>query len=104
MKKFYSYFEKYNYYNGRYNRPNIITNYHINLYAEGVLTSCRYSNLYEFSSDMKYITVEREIKSFSEFDIPYEYYVGMRCGEQSDISVADMNKYISRLVNSAKSK
>lgn len=37
---------------------NIITDYHINLFANGVLTSCRYNNLYPIQ-DMKFVKDDR---------------------------------------------
>ena len=75
---------------------NIITKYHMNLFAENVLTSCRYSNLYPVK-DMRYIKEERDIIPYSAYNVPREYYDGLRLGEQK-IRVSDTNKYVSRLV------
>lgn len=33
---------------------NIITEKHMNLFAEGILTSCRYNNIYPFTDTMKF--------------------------------------------------
>lgn len=75
---------------------NIITKYHMNLFAENVLTSCRYSNLYPIK-DMRYTREERDIIPYSAYNVPREYYDGLRLGEQK-IKVSDTNKYVSRLV------
>lgn len=75
---------------------NIITKYHMNLFAENVLTSCRYSNLYPIK-DMRYIREERDIIPYSAYNVPREYYDGLRLGEQK-IKGSDTNKYVSRLI------
>lgn len=85
---------------------NIITDYHINLFAGSILTSCRLSNIYPIV-DMKYVKDDREIIPLSEFNVPEEYYYGFRLGEQptdinregavsfGDESVED---YVNRLI------
>ena len=75
---------------------NIITKYHMNLFAENVLTSCRYSNLYAIK-DMRYIREERDTIPYSAYSVPREYYDGLRLGEQK-IRVSDTNKYVSNLI------
>lgn len=90
---------------------NIITDYHINLFAGSILTSCRLSNLYPIK-DMKYVKDDRNIIPYEEFNnIPIEYYYGLRLGEQptdinrdgavsfGDTSVED---YVKRLINMKK--
>jgi hypothetical protein len=37
---------------------NIITDYHMNLFANGILTSCRYNNLYPIQN-MKFVKDDR---------------------------------------------
>lgn len=77
---------------------NIITDYHMNLYADGILTSCRYSNLYPIV-DMKYVKEEREIVPYEMFDsrvVSRKYYDGLRLGEQT-IPIEETNKYCDRL-------
>jgi hypothetical protein len=62
---------------------NIMSNQHINLFANGILTSSRFNNLYEISG-MKFIKDSRVIKRADEFPgIPEELYLGLRLGEQS---------------------
>lgn len=93
------------------NYYNVITDYHINLFAGSILTSCRLSNLYPIK-DMKYIKDDRRIIPYEEFNnIPIEYYNGLRLGEQptdinrdgavsfGDTSVED---YVKRLINMKK--
>ena len=61
---------------------NIVTNRHLNIFAEGILTSRRLNNLYPIE-DMKFIKDERSITSIEEFKgVPVEYYEGLRLGEQ----------------------
>ena len=90
---------------------NIITDYHINLFAGSILTSCRLSNIYPVE-DMKYVKDDRDIIDYEEFNnIPIEYYYGLRLGEQptdinrdgavsfGDTSVED---YVKRLLANKK--
>lgn len=61
---------------------NLITKYHMNAFANGILTSCRFSNLYKIEN-MKYVKDNRELVSKDEYaDIPLEYYEGLRLAEQ----------------------
>jgi hypothetical protein len=61
---------------------NVVTNRHLNIFAEGILTSRRLNNLYPIA-DMKFIKDERSITSIEEFKgVPIEYYEGLRLGEQ----------------------
>ena len=93
---------------GEVNYYNIITDYHMNLFAGTILTSCRLSNLYPIK-DMRYVRDGRNIVPYEEFNnIPIEYYYGLRLGEQptdinrdgavsfGDTSVED---YVRRLIN-----
>ena len=92
------------------NYYNIITNYHINLFAGHILTSCRLSNIYPIK-DFKYVKDNREIVPFEKFNVPKEYYNGLRLGEQptdinrgnadyhGDNSVED---YVKRLIRNKK--
>ncbi len=82
---------------------NVITDYHMNLYANGILTSCRYSNLYPIkdirhSMLMKYEKDGREIIPFEAYEgkIDRKWYDGLRLGEQT-IPVEETIKYIERL-------
>lgn len=61
---------------------NVITYYHMNAFANGILTSCRLSNLYKIK-DMKYVKDNRKLASREEYkEIPDDYFYGMRISEQ----------------------
>jgi len=61
---------------------NIITNYHINLFASTILTSCRLSNLYPIKN-MKYQKDNRELHSPDLFkEINSKWINGLRLLEQ----------------------
>ena len=67
--------EKVNYYN-------VITDYHMNLFANGLLTSLRLNNLYKIE-DMKFVKDDRELTPREEFGgIPDKYFYGLRLAEQ----------------------
>lgn len=74
---------------------NIITKRHINHFANNILTSCRYNNLYPIK-DMKYVKEPRVLRKREEFSVSDEYFYEMRLDEQL-FSVAETEKYISNL-------
>lgn len=78
---------------------NLITDRHINCFAEGVLTSARYNNSYPIDEDMKFVKDGRKIRPYREFK-PYgisrEWYNGLRLGEQLD-SLESIRKYIDKV-------
>lgn len=83
---------------------NIITNYHMNLFASGLLTSCGYNNIYPIK-DMKFVKDDRQIITFDQYkNIPIEYYDGLRLGEQdlSKRSIEKADRYINKLIALAK--
>ena len=62
---------------------NIWTQYHLNAYANGVLTGNRYCNIYPVV-DMKYVKDDRAPRSVEEFaGIDRKYISGMRLPEQT---------------------
>ena len=72
---------------------NIYTNYHMNLFANRILTGFRYNNLYPIK-DMKFVKDGRAKRSKEEFkSIPDSWFYGMRCSEQTD-SVEDITSYV----------
>ena len=79
---------------------NVITHRHINMFANGILTSCRYNNIYPIV-DMKFIKSDNETVPKPEYDIfdsdPIlcKYREGLRLDEQ-DISLEDSIDYILR--------
>jgi hypothetical protein len=76
---------------------NIVTKHHINLYANDILTSCRYNNIYPIRG-MRFIKEPREVIPFEAYDVPREWYDGMRLGEQT-IPIEDTNEYVRWRVN-----
>lgn len=83
---------------------NIITDHHINLFANGVLTSCKYNNIYPIR-DMKFIKDDRLNRApkwklyeqFREHRVLDRYNDGLRLYEQIDIPLEDTIKYCERL-------
>ena len=70
---------------------NIVTEYHLNLFANGILTSCRLNNMYEIK-DMKYVKDDRILRDRSEFyDIDDKYIDGFRLLEQPREDINRMN-------------
>jgi len=62
---------------------NIWTQYHLNAYANGVLTGNRYCNIYPVVN-MKYVKDDRALRSAEEFvSIDSKYIAGMRLQEQT---------------------
>lgn len=77
---------------------NIITNRHLNLFAENVLTSCRLNNMYPIT-DMKFVKDSRELIPMDSFtDIDEEMYYGLRLGEQNIEKIVDLNAYIENVL------
>lgn len=77
------------------NYYNVITNRHMNLFADGILTSCRYNNIYPIV-DMKFVKDKRALVPQEEYGLEERYYEGMRLAEQS-IPVEDTIAYVNRL-------
>ena len=75
---------------------NVITDYHVNLFANGVLTSNRFNNIYPIVN-MQFVKTERALRDRSEFNgVPEKFYTGLRLAEQ--LYDADMIKwYVHRL-------
>ena len=62
---------------------NVITSKHINIFANGLLTSWSINNLYEIK-DMKYIKNNKELNTIEDIgDIPEEYFEELRFAELS---------------------
>jgi hypothetical protein len=75
---------------------NVITNKHMNLFANGILTSCRYNNIYPIT-DMKFVKEHRPIVPRSAYPARIgAYYDGLRLAEQT-IPVEDTIPYVDRL-------
>jgi hypothetical protein len=62
---------------------NVWTQYHLNLFADGILTSNRFNNIYPIV-DMKFVKDDRELRSLDEFaGIDSKYITGLRLQEQT---------------------
>ena len=91
---------------------NLITYYHFNCFANGILTSCRLNNLYEIK-DMKYVKDNRTLASRKDYlGVPDEYYYGLRLSEQlftdkantGDTRFSSLHEYVEQLMATAKQK
>jgi hypothetical protein len=76
---------------------NIITDYHINLFADSILTSCRFNNIYPIA-DMKFVKDTVRKRNLSEFaEIESRFVSGLRLQEQS-FELAMIEGYVNRLL------
>jgi hypothetical protein len=85
---------------------NLITDYHMNCFANGVLTSCRYSNL--FPIDLETLTYKTQsmvgiVTEPRHPDIPEVYWKGLRLHQQHQIPIDETIKYVNRLIRTANS-
>jgi hypothetical protein len=71
---------------------NIITDYHFNLFANGVLTSCRFNNLYPIVN-MKFVKEPRIARPFA---VPDRFYDGLRLAEQMQ-DRDEVERYVARM-------
>jgi hypothetical protein len=78
---------------------NVVTDFHMNIFAGGVLTSRRLNNIYPIV-DMKFVKDGRTTNPHEMFPgVSYEYYEGLRLGEQplSNEKEGITNKTMSEL-------
>ncbi len=92
------------------NYYNVITDYHMNLFANGILTSLRLNNLYKIEN-MKFIKDDRKLAEKTEFiGIPDKYFYGLRLAEQpkeinqgNDVKHTNtLKEYVERILKLAK--
>jgi hypothetical protein len=62
---------------------NVITVRHINMFANGILTSCKLNNIYPIEN-MRFVKDDRELRDISEFNVPEAIFDGLRLAEQPD--------------------
>jgi hypothetical protein len=75
---------------------NVITDRHMNVFANGILTSCRFSNAYPIV-DMRWIKHGRQLRDRAEFaGIADRWIDGLRLCEQT-YAVEDCRWYVARL-------
>ena len=68
---------------------NVWTQYHLNLFADGILTSNRFNNIYPIV-DMKFVKDDRALRSVEEFaGIDEKYITGLRLREQPEEYTAE---------------
>lgn len=76
---------------------NIITNYHMNLFANDILTSCRLNNLYPIEN-MRFVKEDRDNISIEQYNgIDNNFYCGLRLYERKAEDIDMLNEYINRL-------
>jgi hypothetical protein len=82
---------------------NIISNYHLNIFANEILTSCRLNNMYPIDNNMTFVksTHPRFIPLDAYENISAIYYDGLRLAEQL-LPIAEINKYVNRLYKLSK--
>jgi hypothetical protein len=74
----------------------MITDYHINLFADSVLTSHRYNNIYPIE-DMRFVKDNRPLRPREDFTgIPDRFYYGLRLSEQP-MNLAEIHWHIAKL-------
>ncbi len=92
------------------NYYNIITDYHMNLFANGILTSLRLNNLYKIEN-MKFVKDNRKLSRREEYaSIPDKLFYGLRLAEQpkevnngNDVKhTKTLTEYVERLVQMEK--
>lgn len=89
---------------------NIITYFHMNCFANGMLTSCRYNNLYPIKDmvfDKSTVEIEPRWKIHQEKfkpnpEILSKYVRGMRLDENTTMSVDEIKEYVVNLENRKK--
>lgn len=60
----------------------VITDYHVNMFANDILTSCVFSNIYDIK-DMKYVSNDKKKIDVSKLDVDDKYIKGIRLDEVS---------------------
>lgn len=76
---------------------NIITERHMNLFAENVLTSCRLNNLYPIQ-DMKFVKDDRPAVPIDRYSkVAQKYYDALRLGERNEDDTVWVNAYVERI-------
>lgn len=79
---------------------NLITKEHLNCFINGVLSSCRYNNLYPIE-DMKFVKSDRGLVPHNVYSrVPLKYYNDLRLGEvdTSEFSIEETMAYVDRLI------
>lgn len=83
---------------------NVITTGKINCFAEGILTSDRYGNMYPIDETMKYVKTGRTIRPYSDYEavgISRYWYDNLRLGEVPE-TVEETKRYVQKCYNQMK--
>jgi hypothetical protein len=76
---------------------NVMTDYHMNLFANSILTSMRYNNLYPIT-DMKFVKDSRTLRTADDYpNVEERLYKGFRLSEQTQ-SVEEIETHIQWLM------
>lgn len=76
---------------------NIITNYHLNLFANSILTSCRLNNLYPIEN-MKFVKDNRQTIPKEKYEnIGDTFYYGLRLNERNYDDIDEIKTYVENL-------
>ena len=78
---------------------NVITDYHMNLFSDSILTSCRFNNIYPIT-DMKFVKDSRTLRTRAEFEnVEDRFFYGLRLAEQT-FELSMIEWYVNRLLSS----
>jgi hypothetical protein len=83
--------------NEQTNAHNIITHYHMNLFADGVLTSNSFNNVYPIVN-MRFVVNRSAVQHDRFSDISDRFYYGLRVSEQN-MDPAAIRRYVNRLMD-----
>ena len=76
---------------------NVVTSKHMNLYANGMLASCRLNNLYPIQN-MQYVKDDRAVARKDAYGlVAQKYYDDLRLGERLSSDVDWINQYVERM-------
>lgn len=76
---------------------NVVTSKHMNLYANGMLASCRLNNLYPIQN-MRYVKDDRTVVRKDAYGpVAQKYYDDLRLGERLPGDVDWINQYVERM-------
>jgi hypothetical protein len=77
---------------------NVMTDYHMNLFANSILTSMRYNNVYPIT-DMKFVKDSRTLRTADDYpNVEERLYKGFRLAEQTQ-SIEEIETHIQWLLS-----
>lgn len=79
---------------------NVMTEYHINIFANDILTSCRLSNMYPIE-DLKYVCNEKRSNGYDFSCYSEDLVKGLRLNEQN-IEEKDLKEYVDNMLRNKK--